>query len=114
VALLLSLRRRQGAAPNADQPSASFPHRLTPLTLLTWGVWIGITALVYSLVDWRMTKHLSPLFIPLFLIPAAWSSSGWVARTVVLLTFSALFVWNLTVMRMVRMDFHLLTITPAW
>jgi hypothetical protein len=90
------------------------PLRLSASTLRAWTVWVAVTSLVYSLVDWRMTKHLAPLFVPLFLIPAAWSARGPVARILVIVTFCGLFFWNVNALRLVMEDFQVLTITPAW
>jgi hypothetical protein len=111
IALLLSLIRRQQAA---DPLSESLPFPLSPITLRAWAVWMVVMSLVYSLVDWRMTKHLTPLFLPLIIVPAAWSHSGWVARLIVTVTFSGLFVWNVTALRTIIQDFTAFTITPAW
>jgi hypothetical protein len=87
---------------------------LSPITFRAWTVWMALTSLVYTLVDWRMTKHLTPLFIPLFLIPAAWSASGAVVRLLVIATFSGLLLWNANLLRMIMGDFQAFTITPAW
>jgi hypothetical protein len=87
---------------------------LAAITLCSWIAWILVTGVIFSIVDWRMTKHLTPLLIPLFLLPAAWSKSGWIARIIVIGTFCGLCVWNVMVLREVMADFRFLTITPAW
>jgi hypothetical protein len=112
------LQQRQGVEPNAaegpDHGVQSLPQSLAAITLRSWITWILVTGVIFSIVDWRMTKHLSPLLIPLFLLPAAWSKSGWIARIIVIGTFSGLCVWNVMVLREVMADFRFLTITPAW
>ncbi len=121
ISLSPALSRRHAAvdasatesAANGTLTEAAYP-RLIPTTLRAWAVWMAVTALVFSLVDWRMTKHLSPLLVPLFIAPAAWSASGGKARLLVLLTFGGLLVWNLIVLKSVLGDFTALTITPAW
>ncbi len=37
-----------------------------------WAVWAVAVAVAFSLIDWRQTKHLMPLMLPLLLGPVRW------------------------------------------
>ena len=41
-----------------------------------WLIWVVFTAVAYSVVDWRMTKHLMPMLLPLFLAPVVWTAES--------------------------------------
>lgn len=112
LAMLPALRPETESAANALAEETN--PRLTPATLRSWAVWMAVTALVFSLVDWRMTKHLMPLLIPLHIAPAAWSRSRWTIRLFVVVVLGGLVIWNLAVLGTVMADFYALTITPAW
>jgi len=92
-----------------------------------WGVWMLVTAVTFSLIDWRQTKHLMPLLLPLHLAPACWvGACGEASRRTVLLVVSVLFagllIWNLDTLAMVadnfsrieKHEFAPFRITPAW
>jgi len=77
-----------------------------------WAVWMLLTAVAFTWVDYRQTKHLMPLMLPLHMAPARWAVTGRVLLVVVGILFVWLTLWNLTVLRALAADFHSLPITP--
>lgn len=84
-------------------------------TMLTmWWCWIALTAVVFSVVDWRMTKHLAVLVIPLLLTLAPTRRAPrWrvVAATAVVVVLLALNVRSIATL---ANDFHSVVVTPLW
>lgn len=89
------------------------PHPGRPAREL-WLVWLAIGAVAFTVIDWRMTKHLMPLLIPLHLalVPSrrapAWRVILPVATMVVLLA------WNAWTLGAIWDDFASFRVTPAW
>jgi hypothetical protein len=79
-----------------------------------WAVWALLTAVAFSLVDWRQTKHLMPLLIALHLAPARWAAGGPIRRAVVVVAFVVLLLWNLAMLKTLATDFASFHVTPAW
>jgi len=77
-----------------------------------WAVWMLLTALAFTWVDYRQTKHLMPLMLPLHMAPARWAATGRVLLVVVSILFVWLVLWNLTMLRALAVDFGSLPITP--
>ena len=77
IAALGVLCTRKAARPSGDVAASGW--RDTPGL---WAVWFVLTAVAFSLIDWRQTKHLMPLLLPLLLAPVRWTLSwpnkgGW-------------------------------------
>jgi len=110
-AMLLSLRSGGGPflSPRSNQPGTS-----SDATRALWLLWFLLTAIVFSVVDWRQTKHLMPLMLPLSLAPVRWAGAGRVRRIVVGLVFAALLAWNLWTIRALATDFDAFRISPIW
>ncbi len=73
-----------------------------------------LTAAAFSLVDWRQTKHLAPILLPVFLVltpPRGAPRWRVVASTVVL---GAVLVWNVHELRLLATDFAAYPISPLW
>lgn len=79
-----------------------------------WLIWSALTAIVFSLVDWRMTKHLMPLLLPLHLAPVAWASTKAGRTRLLAVLFAAILVWNVWTIRALVVDFGAFPITPQW
>jgi hypothetical protein len=79
-----------------------------------WLVWTLLMAIVFSLVDWRQTKHLMPLLIPLHVAPARWAASSNVRLGLIAVLLVGLTVWNLYALCQLAEDFAGFSITPAW
>jgi hypothetical protein len=97
-----------------------------------WLLWTVLAAVAFSLVDWRQTKHLMPLLIPLSLAPARWASKkgtvpfssnenrhsprtvGTLWAILLAVVFAGLIVWNLHVLAALRLDFEAFHITAGW
>jgi hypothetical protein len=79
-----------------------------------WLVWMALTAVVFTLTDWRMTKHVVLLLLPLHLALVPHRGAGrWrigvpVAVLVIALAYD---VWAL---RELATHFGEFTVTPAW
>ena len=86
-----------------------------------WAIWFLLTAVAFSLIDWRQTKHLTPLLLPLCVAPARWAVSGRTvppaARDAVLILVGVLFVgllaWNLGMLATLVDRFEVSPIAPA-
>jgi len=77
-----------------------------------WTVWMLFTAVAFTWVDYRQTKHLMPLMLPLHLAPARWALTRRVLLVAVSILFAWLLLWNLTALRALAADFYSLPITP--
>ncbi len=75
---------------------------------------IVVTAAVFSVVDWRMTKHLMPMVLALHMVltPTRHAAPWRVAAAAA--TCLWLIVWNIPVVVDLARDFAGFTITPAW
>jgi hypothetical protein len=78
-----------------------------------WAIWMLLIALAFSLIDWRQTKHLMPLLLPLHLAPARWAASGRTALILVGVLFAGLLVWNVGVLATLADGFDAFPIRPA-
>jgi hypothetical protein len=79
-----------------------------------WLIWMVVTVVVFSLVDWRMTKHLVLLVIPLVLTLAPpREAPRWrvLAATAVV---AALLAFNLHTLMGLSANFQSVVVTPAW
>jgi len=79
-----------------------------------WAVWMLLTAVVFSLVDWRQTKHLMPLLLSMHLAPALWAASHRIALAIVTVALAGLLLWDLEMLRLLVANFRNFSITPAW
>jgi hypothetical protein len=78
-----------------------------------WGIWALLIAVAFSIIDWRQTKHIASLSLPLFLGLARIASEG-VARIIVSILLVALIVWNIGVLWNLAGNFEFLTKVPEW
>jgi hypothetical protein len=107
---VLCLRKEPpGEGDKADRATAGWRH-----TPGLWTLWALLTAVVFSLIDWRQTKHLLPLLLPLHLAPARWTAMSRGILWGVAVLFAGLLVWNLGMLRLLATDFQAFPITPAW
>jgi len=85
-----------------------------------WAVWTLTTAVAFSLIDWRQTKHLTPLLLPLHMAPARCAAVGRATSVFVGVVFAGLLLWNLGMLNILVTDFPTrpdhpyFPITPAW
>lgn len=82
--------------------------------LPVWIIWTFLLATAFTLVDWRQTKHLCPLLLPLVMAPAAWAGASRTARFIVVACLSALLLWNLSTISALAADFHSFHVSPDW
>jgi hypothetical protein len=85
-----------------------------------WAVWALLIAVAFSLIDWRQTKHLMPLLLPLHLAAARWGALGRAGLVLIGVLFAGLLLWNVAMLRILAADFPMtpdhpyFPITPAW
>jgi hypothetical protein len=79
-----------------------------------WVLWMLLTAVVFTVVDWRMTKHLVPILFPIHLglVPTA-GARPW-RTTVPTLTLLFLVAYNAWVLASLMQDFAGFRVTPDW
>ena len=93
--------------------AAGHSEREGPMGAGAWLSWGLLTAVAFSLVDWRQTKHLAPMALPLTLGFALLTQSRrtrLVMGVVILLLLSR----NLAVLRSLTIDFSAVTKVPEW
>ena len=79
-----------------------------------WTIWCLFNAAAMSVIDWRQTKHLMPLLLPLSMAPARWAATSRIALAVVGVVLAALLAWNVDVLCSLADNFDALVMTPAW
>jgi len=79
-----------------------------------WAVWCLLSAVVFSLIDWRQTKHLTILIVPLLLAVGLWMIRRRAVRTVLAVTLAAMLVWNIGEIWLLGEVFTDFKVTPAW
>jgi hypothetical protein len=90
------------------------PASRTNPSLGPWLLWIALTAGAFTIVDWRMTKHLILLALPLCLglvpgrVAARWRVALPVVAGILLVLLNAVSIAGLA------RDFQSFTVTPAW
>lgn len=79
-----------------------------------WIFWIVATAVVFSVVDWRMTKHLALIVIPLLLAlaPPRGAAPGRVAAAAAVL--AVVLAFNVRALVGLAADFASVVVTPGW
>jgi hypothetical protein len=87
---------------------------ISTATIRSWLVWVAVTATVFTIVDWRMTKHLSVLILPLHLVIAVWVEKGRLYQWVTCVAFVAALGWNLSILHRLVTDFSSFQVTPGW
>jgi len=78
-----------------------------------WPV-LTLSVLVFSVVDWRMTKHLALMLIPLVLALAPARTAPKWRVAVPIVTALLMVVFNLWSLQSLTQNFMSFTITPAW
>ncbi|HYW79508.1 MAG TPA: hypothetical protein VE890_08015, partial [Thermoguttaceae bacterium] len=111
VALVLLCWRRDTAA--EPTPSGKQPRGWREMPGL-WSLWTLLTAAAFSLIDWRQTKHLVPILLPMHLGAARWAATSRIAMVVVTMLLVGLLLWNFSTLQLLADDFKTFTITPAW
>ncbi len=79
-----------------------------------WSVWMALIGTIFSVIDWKMTKHLMPLMIPLFLIPVVWSERSRSRLALVSCVFAGLLLWHGWMVMRFAKDFSVMKATPLW
>jgi len=79
-----------------------------------WLAWTAVTAVAFSLVDWRQTKHLVILMLPLYLAPARAAAEGRAIRLTIAVVLVVLLALNLRTLAALASDFGALVKSPEW
>jgi hypothetical protein len=78
-----------------------------------WAIWALMIAVAFSVIDWRQTKHLAPLVLPLTLAISCAGRSR-VTRLAFGLALCALLAWDVRVLWLLAKDFNSLPAVPEW
>jgi len=111
VALILLCWRRSNAIESALGGEQSRGWREMPGL---WTLWTLLTAVAFSLVDWRQTKHLMPILLSMHLASARWATTSRIALVSVTVLLVGQLLWNFSMLGLLVSDFKVLTVTPAW
>jgi hypothetical protein len=79
-----------------------------------WLAWTVVTAGAFSVVDWRQTKHLAILILPLYLVLARAGGRGPRLRLAVAAGLATLLAFNLPVLAGLANNFESLAKAPEW
>lgn len=79
-----------------------------------WLVWTLVTGVAFTVVDWRMTKHLVPMLLPLHLgLTPASGMPRW--RTVLsVAVLGGVVLWNVNALVSLTRNFASFAVTPGW
>jgi hypothetical protein len=78
-------------------------------------IWVLIGAVGFSLVDWRMTKHLSKIIPPLVVLTGLfWASLNPKARIALSVPLAVACLWNVWTIGQLMQDFTYLQPSPMW
>jgi len=114
VALAITCWVRGAALPApVEGEAASIPRGWRGMPGL-WAAWALTTASVFSLIDWRQTKHLMPIVMLSCLSSARWAALRQTGLILAGILLALLLVWNLDVLRCLAADFNAFPVTPAW
>jgi hypothetical protein len=79
-----------------------------------WLTWILLSGIAFTVIDWRMTKHLIPLTIPIVLaVTPARRAPLWRLSAAGVVLVVAL-VLNVSMLAALVRDFASFVVTPAW
>jgi len=79
-----------------------------------WAFWAGLTAVAFTLIDWRQTKHLIILVLPVMLALALWTIRRPKVRAAIVVVLAGGLCWNLGQLWLLWEVFSDFTVTPAW
>jgi hypothetical protein len=79
-----------------------------------WVLWTILTAVTFSVVDWRQTKHLVIMTLPLFLAPARAAARSRLLLLLIAVVFALLIAWNLKTILGLSGDFNAMHKLPGW
>jgi hypothetical protein len=78
-------------------------------------IWIIIGAIGFSLIDWRMTKHLSKILPPLIVLCGAlWASCQGKTKQALTGVLGVALLWNLWTIVHTMQNFDYLKVSPIW
>ncbi|MBN2475932.1 MAG: hypothetical protein JXB62_15075 [Pirellulales bacterium] len=104
----------RGARPVTDEGHGSRDADRPVFSPGLWVAWTLLTAVAFTLVDWRETKHLGPLFLSLFVAPACWAATSPIRLRLVCVLMLGLTLWNLDAIWGLVRDFASFSVTPQW
>ncbi len=99
-------------APNDDRDGEK-PVAGWRTTSGLWTIWAVATAIAFSSIDWRQTKHLASLTLPLFLAVGRVGLTPALRLAILVLLFGLL-IWNLSMLYALAGDFGVLKTVPEW
>jgi hypothetical protein len=95
-----------------DQPSEKLEAGWRAMPGL-WAIWAVGLAVAFSSIDWRQTKHLASLTLPLFLALGRIGASS-ALRLGATVLLCGLLIWNLSTLHALAGNFGVLRAVPEW
>jgi hypothetical protein len=78
-------------------------------------IWFLIGAVGFSLIDWRMTKHLGKIIPPLIVLCGLfWASCNGKVRTALSVVLGVALVWNIWTVGHAMQNFEYIKASPIW
>ncbi len=108
--IVLCWKRDQAAEPDAGGKQPRGWREMPGL----WALWTLLTGVAFSLIDWRQTKHLMPILLPMHLAPARWAATSRIVLVVVTVLLVGLLLWNFNMLGLLASDFEAFKMAPAW
>lgn len=103
---------RQSSGPTASRAPEVCELEISSAAL--WAIWAVLTAVAFSLIDWRQTKHLIVLLLPAMLALALWAIRQPKLRVAVGVVLAGVLCWNLGKLWLLAEVFSDFAVTPAW
>jgi hypothetical protein len=79
-----------------------------------WTIWTIVATIAFSLIDWKQTKHLTTLLVPVTLATGAVVGAGRLSPRVVIGLALAIIALNLLTITSLAQDFRALVKVPEW
>jgi hypothetical protein len=102
---LLSVRR----SPTADDARSAWMSDVG-----IWALWAAVAAVAFSVIDWKQTKHLTTLLLPMTLAPAVAVARGVLPRPVAAIVLAIVIALNVWTIAALAGDFESLVKVPEW
>ncbi len=95
-----------------------FPGNLVPAGWRNapglWAIWVLMTAIVFTWVDWHQTKHLEPMLLAFYLAIGCWAARGPRPLWIVSMVLPVAAILGTLMIVALAGNFSSLPITPGW
>ena len=79
-----------------------------------WALWVLISAVAFTWVDWHQTKHLEPMLLAFYLAIGCWAARGRRPLWIVSVVLPAVAILGVMMIGAMARDFSSLPIVPGW